>query len=112
MTPSNLDDTLSALADPTRRGIVDLLRQQPVSAGDIAKKFSMSLPAMSRHLRVLRNGGLIEDRRDESDARVRLYQLKRERFDDLGTWLGEIEEFWGDQLASFKSYAESRGKRQ
>ncbi len=113
----DLDRTLSALADPTRRRVVDLLREQPRRAGEIAEAFGMSRPAMSRHLRVLRTHGLVEERRDESDARARIYQLRPQPIDELQTWISEVQRFWDEQLDSFRQRAEekqrkaSRGKK-
>lgn len=111
MTPQILDATLSALADPTRRGVIELLRERPRRAGELAEAVKMSAPALSRHLRVLRAGKLIEESHPENDARQRIYRLKPERFDELQTWLGRIQEFWVDQLDAFKSYAEGDGPK-
>lgn len=102
----SLDSTLSALADPTRRRVVDLLREGPRRAGELAAAFDVSAPAMSRHLRVLRTRGLIEEE-PAGDARLRVYRLRPEPFHDLHSWLDEVESFWGEQLESFKSLAES-----
>lgn len=69
---------------------------------------------MSRHLRVLRTSGLIEEDRVEDDARVRVYRLRPEPFRNLQEWLEEVESFWTDQLGAFKAHAEAkknRGKR-
>lgn len=108
---ARIDRTLSALADPTRRRVVDLLRVRPRRAGELADAFRMSPPAMSRHLRVLRTTGLVEEERVSEDARVRVFRLRREPFRDLGDWLAEIEAFWSDQLAAFKAHAESARRR-
>ena len=106
-----LDDTLAALADPTRRRVVDLLRRRPRRAGELAIRFGVSPPAMSRHLRVLRTHGLVEEERVEDDARVRVYRLRPERFGELREWLKEVEAFWTDQLDAFKRHAErTRGR--
>jgi DNA-binding transcriptional ArsR family regulator len=111
MTPA-VEVTLAALADPTRRGVVDLLRRQPRRAGEIASELGMTAPAMSRHLRVLRKSGLVEEQSVDGDARVRVYHLKREPFSALRDWLDEVESFWTLQLGSFKEHAErTRGKR-
>ncbi|HEY5934845.1 MAG TPA: metalloregulator ArsR/SmtB family transcription factor [Kofleriaceae bacterium] len=111
MSPS-LDATLSALADPTRRGVIDLLRRRPRRAGDLADELGQSRPAMSRHLRVLRTTGMIEPAGDETDARARIYRLKPEPFGALRRWLDEVEQFWSLELAGFKAYAEkTRGKK-
>lgn len=108
---SPLDATLSALADPTRRRVIDLLRERPRRAGDLAAAFDTSAPAMSRHLRVLRTRGLIAEERDASDQRARVYRLRPERFRDLSSWLGEVERFWSDQLAAFREHAEGARTR-
>jgi len=102
-----LDATLAALADPTRRRVIEMLRERPRRAGELAAAFDVSAPAISRHLRVLRTRGLVEEDRDERDARLRIYRLRPERFRDLSDWLREVEAFWTDQLDAFKTYAES-----
>ena len=112
---TSLDNTLAALAEPTRRGVVDLLRVRPRPAGELASAFHMSAPAMSRHLRVLRLKGLVEEQHAErEDARLRVYRLRRQPFVQLRNWAAEVETFWSDQLESFKEYAEvtRKGKRQ
>ena len=111
---ASVDATLAALADPTRRRVVDLLRKRPRRAGELAARFGVSAPAMSRHLRVLGPRGLVEEERVEADARVRVYRLRPAPFRDLQAWLSQVEAFWDDQLGAFKAHAEStrRGKRQ
>jgi DNA-binding transcriptional ArsR family regulator len=107
---TQLDATLAALADPSRRGVVDLLRHRPWRAGDLADQLGMSRPAMSRHLKVLRRTGLIEPEGDEADARARVYRLKPEPFSALRRWLDEVELFWTHELAAFKAHAERKAK--
>ncbi len=109
--PAHLDDTLAALADPTRRRVIDALRSGPRRAGELAEVFRISPPALSRHLRVLRTRGLIEEERVDGDARVRVYRLRRDRFEELRAWLGEVEAFWTDQLDAFRAHAERRVRR-
>ncbi len=104
----DIDRTLSALADPTRRCVVDLLRERPRRAGEIAQTFGMSRPAMSRHLRVLRTHGLVEEKRDARDARARVYQLRPEPIDELSTWISDVQRFWDDQLESFRQLADEK----
>ena len=107
MAEAALDRTLAALADPTRRRVVELLRRHPRRAGELAAAFGVSPPAMSRHLRVLRTRGLVEEVREEQgDARCRVYRLRPEPFRDLASWLAEVEAFWSDQLGAFKRHAE------
>ena len=110
MADSSVDRTLAALAEPTRRAVVHLLRKKPRRAGELAEALSMSAPALSRHLRVLRKTGLIAEDDQEDDARVRVYRLRREPFSELREWLDEVEEFWGAQLESFKEHAERRAE--
>jgi DNA-binding transcriptional ArsR family regulator len=108
----NLDDTLAALADPTRRQVVDLLRERPRRAGELAAGCATSAPAMSRHLRVLRASGLVEVEPEqiEHDARLRIYRLRPEPFSTLEAWLGQVQSFWNEQLGAFKTYAERAQK--
>jgi DNA-binding transcriptional ArsR family regulator len=103
---ATLDQTLLALADPTRRRVIELLRQEPRRAGELAASFQMAPPAMSRHLRVLRTSGLVEERGLPEDARVRVYRLRRDPLHELRSWLDEVAEFWSDQLGAFKAHAE------
>ena len=110
MSP-NLDRTFVALSDPTRRGVVELLRKQPRRASDLADVLGASKPAMSRHLRVLRECGLVTTA-SEDDARERIYTLQAEPFRQLRDWLELVEQFWSMQLASFKAHAErTRGRK-
>ena len=109
---THLDETLLALADPTRRRVIELLRAQPTRAGDLAAAFGMVAPAMSRHLRVLRTTGLVEESSLAEDARVRVYRLRSEPFTELRTWLDEVTAFWSDQLSAFKAHAEQQATPQ
>lgn len=104
--PADLDGTLAALADPTRRAVIDLLRARPLRSSDLADALDTSRPAMSRHLGVLRRAGLVEEESPDDDARARVYQLRRAPFSQLRGWLDEVEAFWADQLAAFKAHAE------
>jgi DNA-binding transcriptional ArsR family regulator len=106
----DIDATLAALSDPTRRGIVELLSQRPRRAGELAEAFDASAPAISRHLRVLRTRGLVEDERSESDARLRMFRLRKEPFDQLSAWLGKVEAFWNEQLDSFQAHVARKKK--
>lgn len=101
-----VDRALDALADPTRRGVIELLRKRPRRAGELADATGTTPPAMSRHLRVLRKSGLVEEAHDEEDARARVYHLRREPFRALQKWLDEVETFWEGELGSFKAHAE------
>jgi DNA-binding transcriptional ArsR family regulator len=105
-----LDRTLAALADPHRRRVVDLLRERPYRAGDLAEAARLPFPTMSRHLRTLRQSGLVEEERDALDSRVRIYRLKAEAMAELRTWLAETDAMWARQLASFKAHLQKSRK--
>lgn len=105
---NSLDRTLGALADPTRRSVIDLLRKGPRRASELADALRTTRPAMSRHLRLLRQSGLVTENDLEGDARVRMYRLEPARFSELRGWLEEVEAFWSDQLDAFRSHAEGR----
>jgi DNA-binding transcriptional ArsR family regulator len=108
----DLNTTLAALADHNRRAVIDLLKVQPRRAGEIADALSLTPPALSRHLRVLRRSGLIHEQGVEQDARIRIYRLRKEPFDQLGIWLQEVESFWGGELAAFRDHVErAKGRR-
>jgi DNA-binding transcriptional ArsR family regulator len=101
-----LDRTLRALADPQRRRTVNLLRQRPHTAGELARGLELPAPAMSRHLRVLKQSGLVDESHPEFDARVRIYALRVEPMAGLRAWLEETEQLWSDQLGAFKAHLE------
>ena len=82
-----MDDLAAAIADPVRRDILVMLRDQRLAAGQIADRFAISRPAVSRHLRVLRESGLV---RDTLTGRRRLYELDASRFAELIEWLGQF----------------------
>jgi DNA-binding transcriptional ArsR family regulator len=103
---SDLDRTLAALADPIRRKVVDLLRRRPHRAGELSDLLGLSPPAMSRHLKLLRSEGLVEEDHQGDDARVRTYRLRPEPFAGLRRWADEVEQFWNGQLVAFKKHAE------
>ena len=86
---------LAALADPTRRHIVELLAEGERSAGEIASHFRGARPGVSRHLRVLREQGLVLAR---VEGRRRLYSLDPRPLDELGAWLDHYRAFWQNRL--------------
>lgn len=110
---SELSQTFSALSDPTRLAVIDLLSEEPRCSSALAEALETSRPAMSRHLGVLRKAGLVEEKIQEEDARVRLYHLRRERFTEVRGWLEEVEAFWADQLEAFRAHvvAKKRSKK-
>ncbi|HUN25039.1 MAG TPA: metalloregulator ArsR/SmtB family transcription factor [Steroidobacteraceae bacterium] len=103
---AQLDRTLTALADPRRRHVLELLRERPRRAGELARAVGLRPPALSRHLRVLKSSGLVREAHPGFDARVRIYTLRPEPIAQLKTWLERTEQLWERQLAAFKAYLE------
>lgn len=103
---AGVDRTLAALADPHRRRVIDLLAERPRAAGELARELGVTAPAMSRHLKALRAGGLVEESHPDFDARVRIYALRPEPMVHLLRWLEESERLWSSQLAAFKAHVE------
>lgn len=103
-----LDEAFGALADPTRRRVVELLGRAPHRASELAALTNQSRPGMSRHLRLLREAGLVREEADASDARASLYLLDERAFDDVQGFLDRVQTFWDDQLASFADHLEAR----
>jgi DNA-binding transcriptional ArsR family regulator len=97
-------DGFAALADPTRRAVLELLRQGPRPVGDIARDLPVSRPAVSQHLRVLKDAGLVTERRDGTR---RLYRIDP---DGLAAIRDYFDDFWNEALAAFKAAAESEGR--
>jgi DNA-binding transcriptional ArsR family regulator len=100
-----IDPALKAIAEPNRRRILELVRDEELSAGEIASRFAITRPAVSQHLRVLREAGLVEERRD---AQRRLYKA---RPDGLEETLAYLEGFWGFGLRRLKRAAEDEHER-
>jgi DNA-binding transcriptional ArsR family regulator len=111
MRSDGLDRAFAALADPTRRGVVDLLRRGPRRAGELAVELDVSAPALTRHLRVLRDSGLVEEAGDEDDGRVSIYHLRREAFVRLQQWIDDVHALWQTQLESFVKHVRARSTK-
>jgi DNA-binding transcriptional ArsR family regulator len=101
-----MEEAIRAIAEPNRRRILQLVTAKELSAGEIAAEFEITRPAVSQHLGVLREAGLVSERRDGTR---RLYSLRPEGFDDLKSFL---EAFWGEGLERLKEAAElEEGRR-
>ena len=97
---------MDALGDPTRRAIFERLRSKPLSVGEIADGLPVSRPAVSQHLRVLKEAGLVTERRNGTR---RLYRLDPDRVGELRDY---FDDFWTDALAAFKAEAERERRKQ
>jgi DNA-binding transcriptional ArsR family regulator len=101
-----MEEAIRAIAEPNRRRILQLVTAKELSAGEIASRFEITRPAVSQHLGVLREAGLVSERREGTR---RLYSLRPEGFDDLKSFL---ESFWGEGLERLKEAAElEEGRR-
>jgi DNA-binding transcriptional ArsR family regulator len=101
-----MEEAIRAIAEPNRRRILQLVTAKELSAGEIAAEFEITRPAVSQHLGVLREAGLVSERRDGTR---RLYSLRPEGFDDLKSFL---EAFWDEGLERLKEAAElEEGRR-
>jgi DNA-binding transcriptional ArsR family regulator len=96
--------TFQALADPTRRAVLDLLRRGSQPAGEIAGAFPISRPAISKHLRLLRRAHLVREHRE---GRNRVYHLNPEPLRAVDSWIEQYRTFWSANLASLKSFVEA-----
>lgn len=97
-----------ALADPTRRAVLDLLRRGRQPAGQIALAFPVSRPAISKHLRLLRQAHLVEEKRE---GRQRIYQLNPAPLRAVDAWLEQYRGFWCANLASLKDFVEAESSK-
>ena len=101
--------TFQALADPTRRAVLDLLRRGSQPAGHIARSFPVSRPAISKHLRLLRRAHLVQERRE---GRNRIYHLNPAPLKTVDQWLETYRIFWQQNLANLKAFVEAEFERE
>lgn len=104
---TNLDLAFQALADPTRRAIVTRLTRGEATVGELAKPFAISLPAVSRHLKVLEHAGLISNERDGKHRRCR---LRIETLRDTRAWLDFQRRFWSGSFDRLAAHLETPPK--
>jgi DNA-binding transcriptional ArsR family regulator len=93
--------TFEVLAEPTRRRILDLLRERERSVGELVSRLTISQPGVSKHLRVLREAGLVEVR---TDAQRRWYGLRAEPLSEVDTWLEPYRHFWAQRLDALEQH--------
>ena len=101
--------TFQALADPTRRAVLELLRRGSQPAGEIAGAFPVSRPAISKHLRLLRRAHLVREHRE---GRHRVYQLNPDPLRAVDTWLDRYRSFWKMNLNNLKTFVESEYEKE
>ncbi|CAN5811354.1 metalloregulator ArsR/SmtB family transcription factor [soil metagenome] len=102
---ATLDSVFSALSDPTRRGILELLARAESRVTELARPFAMSLPAVSKHLRILEKAGLI---RRQKDGRVHRVSLEAQPMQEASAWIAEYQKFWEGQFDSLAQFLENQ----
>jgi DNA-binding transcriptional ArsR family regulator len=102
-----MDAVLQALADPSRRTVLEILRDHPATAGELADALPIARPGVSRHLRVLREAGLVDVRRE---AQRRIYSLRPEPLADVDEWLENYRVLWRHRLDALHTEV-ARGKK-
>jgi DNA-binding transcriptional ArsR family regulator len=98
-----MESTFEVLAEPTRRRILDLLRERELPVGEVVEHLSLSQPGVSKHLRVLREAGLVTVRQD---AQRRFYGLRAEPLVEIDAWLAPYRRFWTDRLDALERHLE------
>jgi DNA-binding transcriptional ArsR family regulator len=101
MSPDHLSQTFAALADPTRRAILARLATGETTVGELAKPFDMSLPAVSKHLKVLEGAGLIARSRD---AQRRPCRIAAQPLEEAALWIGHYRRFWEESFDRLELY--------
>ncbi len=108
-SPQAREATFQALADPTRRAVLDLLRRGAQPAGQIAGAFPVSRPAISKHLRLLRRAHLVHGHRE---GRHRVYHLNPEPLRAVDSWIEQYRQFWTASLSNLKAFVEAEHERE
>ena len=103
-----MDAVLQALADQSRRTVLEILRDHPATAGELADALPIARPGVSRHLRVLREAGLVDVRQD---AQRRIYSLRAEPFIEVDEWLADYRALWENRLGALHTEV-ARGKKE
>lgn len=103
-----LDNTFAALADPTRRAIMNRLAKGSAPVSELAEPFSMSLPAIHKHLGILEEAGLITS---EKNGRVRTCRIQADTMRDAAVWLEKYSRFWNSKLDAFEEFLDEKKKR-
>jgi DNA-binding transcriptional ArsR family regulator len=101
-------DVFQAIADPTRRTIIDMLAQKRSTLSEVADNFDMSLPAISKHMKILAECGLVII---EQEGRERYCEAKLEKLAEVSNWVNTYQTFWNERLSSLKNFMEKKHKK-
>lgn len=99
-----LDHIFYALSDPTRRQILSVLSKGEAQVGDLARRFDLSLPAVSKHLKVLERGDLIERKAHETDGRAQVLTLKADQLGKATHWIEKHRQYWNDRFDELEKF--------
>ncbi|MEZ5758254.1 MAG: metalloregulator ArsR/SmtB family transcription factor [Emcibacteraceae bacterium] len=95
-------DRFAALAEPNRRRMIEIIAaNEKISATEISSRFAISAPAVSQHLKILREAGIVNM---EKKAQQRLYSINSQGVDEMWEWLNHIRQFWGEKLSALEEY--------
>ena len=103
-----MTSTFEVLAEPTRRSILDLLRERDRSVGELVERLTISQPGVSKHLRVLRDAGLVSVR---TDAQRRVYGLRAEPLSEIDAWLAPYRRLWAKRLDALEQHLDETEER-
>ena len=106
----DMDVLLAALSDPIRRRVVELLGGGPRRSGELSRGVGVPVTTMSRHLKQLRESGIVDVVPVDEDARIRVYSLRGDRMIVLRAWIDQVSAGWSEQLGRFKAHAEGKGR--
>ncbi len=104
-----MNGTLSALAEPNRLRIVEMLRGGPSTVSEIAERLELSQPLVSKHLRVLREAGVVQVR---AEAQQRIYELRPQPFEELESWISSFRRLWEGRLDALDDYVQEMKRNQ
>lgn len=105
-----LDHIFYALSDPTRREILSVLSKGDAQVGELAQRFDLSKPAISKHLKVLERGDLIQRKAHETDGRAQVLALKAVQLDKATDWLEKHRQFWNHQFDALEKFIEQNSQ--
>jgi DNA-binding transcriptional ArsR family regulator len=100
-----MSTTFELVAEPTRRRILDLVRDEERSVGDLVARLGLSQPGVSKHLRILREAGLVDVR---GDAQRRLYRIRAEPLSEIDAWLEPYRRFWAGRLDALEGHLDRK----
>lgn len=107
-----LDHIFYALSDPTRREILSVLSKGEAQMSELADRFDLSLPAVSKHLKVLERGNLIQRKAHETDGRASVLTLKAEPLNKATDWLEKHRQYWNHQFEALEKFLESQPRKE